>query len=429
VPRLRSPAPPRRLLPGLALAAALSCGAPEADRRPDLVLVTLDTLRRDHVGAYGGRPGLTPHLDALAARGLLHEAAYTTMPTTGPAHLSLFSGLQPLEHGARRNGDPLPREVQGRDLAARLGAAGYTTAAFVTSVLLGPAETGLRGFQIYDTPRHALRSGEAAVEQALAWLEAEARRPVFLWVHLYDAHAPYGSPEEKERHLPVDPALHGFVEAARYQASDARRAMNERYARGVAAADAALGRLLAGARQRLAGEPLVVVAADHGESLDERLAERGYAYDHGKYLDPECVAIPLVLAGPGVAPGRSAGAVSIRDLYTALLGAAGLPDAEADAEERRDPRRPVLERRLLRIERRPLGAEVAPGALAHAAAATDGVALAIVAADGSAIGDEPAAPDLLAAARRHAALLAAAAPVRALRPETLEALRSLGYLD
>jgi arylsulfatase A-like enzyme len=428
VTRLRAPAPPRRLL-ALALAAWAGCAAPQAEPRPNILLVTLDTLRRDRVGAFGGPPGLTPNLDALAVRGLVHEAAYTSMPSTGPAHLSLLTGLYPVEHGARRNGDPLPPEQLGRDAALRLRSAGYATAAFVTASLLGPAKTGLRGFEIYDAPRGALRPGEQAVEAALAWLEAETQRPVFLWVHLYDAHAPYGSAEEKAHQLPVDPALYGFVEPSRYDEAEERRAMSERYEQGVRAADDALGRLLAGARERLGAEPLVLVAADHGETLDERLAERGYAWDHGKYLDPECVAIPLVLAGPGVRAGRSAGAVSIRDLYTAILGAAGLPDAEAAAEGRIDPRERIVERRLVRIERRPLAREVPASARSHAAAASDGTELVIVDRDGRAASAEPAAPDLLEAARRHAALLAVAAPPPLPPEETREALRSLGYLD
>ena len=89
------------------LALALGCAQ---EPPPSLVLVTLDTLRRDHVGAYGAARGLTPHLDALAAAGRVHERAFTTMPTTAPAHASVFTGLMPREHGVLRNGDPLPSQ-------------------------------------------------------------------------------------------------------------------------------------------------------------------------------------------------------------------------------------------------------------------------------------------------------------------------------
>jgi len=132
--------------------------------RPDILLVTIDTLRRDHVGAYGSERGLTPNLDALAAEGLVHERAYTTMPTTGPAHLSAFTGLYPSEHGSRSNGEPLGQQASSRELALRLRGRGYATAAFVTTRLMTNALTGLRGFEIYDAPRGVLRPGDDAAD-------------------------------------------------------------------------------------------------------------------------------------------------------------------------------------------------------------------------------------------------------------------------
>ena len=102
----------------LLVVLAPGCSGPAAG--PNILLVTIDTLRRDHVGAYGDGRGLTPNLDALAATGLVHERAYTTMPTTGPAHLSAFTGLYPSEHGARSNGEPLPPRFASRELAQRM---------------------------------------------------------------------------------------------------------------------------------------------------------------------------------------------------------------------------------------------------------------------------------------------------------------------
>ncbi|MEE9606219.1 MAG: sulfatase [Myxococcota bacterium] len=397
---------------------------------PSILLVTLDTLRRDHVGAYGSPLGLTPHLDALAAEGLLHAAAYTTMPTTGPAHLSLFTGLQPHQHGGRRNGEPLLPEFAAREAAALLREHGYTTAAFVSSTLISPSATGLRGFEIYDAPHEPLRASDAVVSQALAWLNVEPRRPVFLWVHLYDAHAPYGSADEKRRTLPVDVSSYGWVDPDRYPGPADRVEMEARYARGVASADAALGRLVAGVRARLEQPPLVIAVADHGESLSEHLGERGYAYDHGKYLDEEGVAIPLLLAGPGVTPGRSTGTASIRDLYTTILEAAGVGDGLARQEQRRDLRRPAEQRRIARIERRRFRSDVPDSVRRHAAAAADGDELVIVAEDGS----SPAASDarlaeLLRAARELLDARRDHASAERVDPDTREALRALGYVD
>lgn len=407
--------------------AGLSCAS---EKPPSLLLVTLDTLRVDHVGAYGGSE-LTPSLDALAAEGLIHEAAYTTMPTTGPAHLSLFTGLYPSEHGGRRNGERLREQHLERELAQRLRRRGYATAAFVTSLMLHPGATGLRGFEVYDAPHGALRHGDDVVSAALTWLQRERRRPVFLWVHLYDPHAPYGSPDEKRLSFPVAPDDYGWVGSERYASPERRRAMAERYARGVEGCDAALGRLVSGVRAALSRPPLVVVAADHGESLTEHLEERGYAYDHGEFLDAESVWIPLVLAGPGVEPGRSSGAVSIRDLYTTLLLAAGLRDARAEVEDRRDLRRRSDARRVLRVERRIFEFTPKAAVRAHAAAATDGSQLVIVGEDGTisrALG--PAAGATPAELERAAAGgLEPGSPTggRAIDPQLRQALEQLGY--
>jgi arylsulfatase A-like enzyme len=409
-------------LGGLALAA---CGPPP----PSILLVTLDTLRRDHVGVYADGGGFTPSLDALAAEGLVHEAAYTTMPTTGPAHLSLFTGLYPSEHGARRNGEALPSRLAQRELAARLRGNGYATAAFLTSQLMSRAATGLRGFEIYDAPTGTLRPGENAVDAALAWLRAERRRPVFLFVHLYDAHAPYGSADEKRRSFPVERRAYGWIdEPGRYATVKARRDMAERYARGVGSADTALGRLVAGVRAQLETPPFVAVVADHGETLADHLEERGYAYDHGEFLDAESVSVPLLLAGPGVEPGRSPGTASIRDLYTTLLAAAGIDDGEAAAAGRRDLRHPSATRRVVGIERRRFGAAVRPEVKAQGAAAADGARLVIVAEDG----DATAAPDAAAAGLLEAArsrLHRSAAPAEPIDPATRQALHDLGYAE
>ncbi len=421
------------ILLGLAL---VGCGVPS----PSILLVTLDTVRRDHIGSYGAESGLTPSLDALASEGLVHDAAYTTMPTTAPAHVSLFTGLYPSEHGVRRNGDPLPAELAARGVAARLRRRGYATAAFVTSRLMSARVTGLSGFEIYDSPTGVLRPGATVVEAALAWLRVEERRPIFLFVHLYDAHAPYGSAGEKGRSFPVDPSRYGWVDAlGRYKAKSERVAMAERYARGVRSADAALGRLVEGVRALLETAPVVVVVADHGESLDEHLVDRGYGYDHGEFLDSENVTIPLVLAGPGVEPGRSPGTVSIRDLYATLLAAAGVEDPEAAGGDRRDLRRARSAPRRVGIERRHFGLRVRDSVRTHGAAASDGGGLVIVAEDGSrTAGPAETGDDLLAAARaRLGGGGLAGEPLDAktldpeipLDPNIRQALQELGYAE
>jgi arylsulfatase A-like enzyme len=397
-------------------AAAAACSRPEPPAQ-SLVVVTLDTVRRDHIGLYGDARGLTPQLDALGAQALVHDAAWTSMPTTGPAHVSLFTGLAPSEHGSRQNGDPMDAERAGASAAEQLRAAGFATAAFVSVGLAGARATGLRGFEIYDAPE-AVRSGAETVRAALAWLEVERRRPLLLWVHLYDAHAPYGAAAEKR----ADPAgePHGWVEAAAYTAAQ-RQELAARYARGVREADAALGALLEGVRARLSPPPLWVIASDHGECLDEHLAQRGYAWDHGELLDPESARIALLAAGPGVTPGRSPGTVTIADVHATLLRAAGLPASEGA----RDLRLPSAAARAVAIERRSFLRGTPAAARDHAAAAARGEELVVVGADGSP--HEPAPPALLELARSALPRADEAAPE--LDPASLELLERLGYAE
>jgi arylsulfatase A-like enzyme len=414
------------LFAAVALALA-ACG----DAPPSIVLATLDTVRCDHLGLYGGAPDLSPHLDALGARGLVHEAAYTTMPTTGPAHLSIFTGLYPSEHGSLANGEPMAEEHRPRELARRLRDRGYATAAFVTTPLLQPRATGLVGFEIYDTPRGLLRTGDDAARAALAWLDAERRRPVLLWVHFYDAHAPYGSADEKGRSFPVEPGHYGWVGRDRYADPADRREMEQRYARGLRAADTALGKLLDGLAGRIEPPPLVIVAGDHGEALGEVLEARGYAYDHGEFLDPEVVCAPLVVAGPGVAPGRSSGAVSIRDIYATLLAVAGLQESGSREPDRRDLRVASAGRRVVAVERKRIGPRAPDSVRAHGAAAFDGALGAIVGADSETPAEdaEPRAVELFQTALRHYRATSRQVGTPRLDPSLAEALQSLGYTE
>ena len=420
----------------VATLALMLGGCAPREQKTSILLVTLDTLRADHVGAYGAPPDVTPHLDALAREGIVHEAAFTTMPTTGPAHLSLFTGLPPRRHGADRNGMPLDPALREREVATRLRNAGYATAAFVTTRLLDRGVMGLEGFEIYDGTPGALRPGREAVAAALRWLAVERRRPVFLWVHIYDAHAPYGTADEKRRGLPLRASEYGFIDASRFADPHARSERRDAYTRGVREADAALGDVVAGVRARIAGPLLIAVAADHGEALDEWLDSRHYAFDHGEFLDVDQIHIPLVLAGTGVAPGRSTGAVSISDLYGTLLAAAGVAEVQATGDASRDLRLASQAPRIVVAERRAYdGREVAvdAGAAAalrtHSVAAMDGRAVVVLAEDGSVSLGDAGTESLAEAARAARAELpprrsGASADVD---PVTRDALRSLGY--
>ena len=301
---------------GLLALAVAGCGgrAPRVPRAENVLVVTIDTLRWDRVGAFGGPPNLTPHLDSLASRGAVFSSAFSPAPLTLPAHASLFSGRLPFRHGVRVNGTD---RVGGGVplLAPAFREAGWATAAVIGSLVLR-SEVGLaRGFDAYDetfaanagrgaADWRAERGGEEVVDRAIAWLNARGERRFFLWVHLYDPHAPYTPP----------PAF--------------RDRFASPYDGEVAAADAALGRLIAHLEtRRLLAKTLVVVAGDHGESLGEHGEKT-----HGVFLYDATLHVPLVVVAPsGVAGVRVSTPVSLVDVAPTLREAARLPeDREGD---------------------------------------------------------------------------------------------------
>lgn len=299
---------PGRSLPGvfflflLALPAWAARAASAAAPFPDLLLVTLDTTRADAIGAYGGG-ARTPNLDALAVAGVRFDEALTAVPLTLPAHATLFTGLDPVEHGLRDNGaGALAPGIP--TLAEALRARGYATAGIIASRVLDRRFGLDRGFELYDETMAAERLGEygyperpaaEVVDAALAWeRSADPGRPHFLWLHFYDAHAPY-------RALEGEPG-----------ASD-----RERYLGEIESIDRELGRLLAGLATgpRAAQPRLVTVLGDHGESLGEH-GEK----EHGLLLSRAVLRVPLLIAGPRVPQGRKLDApVAIRRLASTLL--------------------------------------------------------------------------------------------------------------
>jgi choline-sulfatase len=292
-----------------------------ACRRCNVLLITIDTLRTDRVGAFGSRLGLTPNLDRLAAEGIRFTRAYTSAPLTLPAHASILTASHPPVHGLRANG--LFRLGPGvPTLATVLKSAGYRTGAFVGSFVLD-ARFGLnRGFDVYDDrygERHAddgtegaERRAEDVMKPALAWIlatprspapeslriptaESEITRPWMAWVHFYDPHDPYRAPEPY---------------ASRFEPYDAE----------VAYTDATLGHLLDSLRT--AGQlerTIVAVAADHGESLGEH-GER----THGVFAYDVTIRVPWVLWAGDRLNGSSDALVRLIDLAPTVLDLIGV---------------------------------------------------------------------------------------------------------
>jgi choline-sulfatase len=182
--------------------------APAAPSAQNLVIITIDTLRADHVGAYGYKQAHTPTLDTLARDGVQFTHAYATAPITLTSHASLMTGRYPAGHGARHNGVRL--DLKTPTLADTLGEAGFQTGAFIAAYPLDRRFGLIKGFQTYGDRMPPSRNGRAVnerpgrevVDEAIAWLGSHRDRRFFLWVHLFEPHAPYGDPSDPRR-LPV----------------------------------------------------------------------------------------------------------------------------------------------------------------------------------------------------------------------------------
>ena len=293
----------------IAFLAAVSAFAGAAGR-PNIILITLDTTRADRVGFLGSQLGLTPNLDALAHEGVIFTQAYSNVPLTTASHATILSGTYPQFHHVNDAGVPLAKSLPyAPDILSKVG---YRTAAFVGAVILDPsggAPGFARGFQTYDAGFRARQSGEdryttlerrgtEVVDHALSWLDKKPMGPFFLWVHLYDPHAPYDPPEPFR---------------SRYRSNP--------YNGEIASTDSAVGKLLDELRARkLFDESLIIVVADHGEALGEH-GERG----HGIFLYDPTIHVPMLMKMPRQ---RSAGRkvesrVSLVDVMPTLLQVAG----------------------------------------------------------------------------------------------------------
>ena len=297
----------------LGLVAWLALRPTVVKREPglDVLLITIDTLRADALGAYGNRLVATPWSDRLAAAGVRFDQAHAQNVVTLPSHSNILSGRYPLDHGVRDNsGFRFPKQTD--TLATLLKARGYRTAAFISAFPLA-SRFGLdRGFDVYDDHfltadggslfREQERHAPLTIAAALRWWQAESAGPRFLWVHLYEPHFPYEPPEPF-----------------------ASRFRDRPYLGEVAAADAALEPLLgplldAGAK----GRTLTILTGDHGESLGEH-GER----THGIFAYETTLHIPLILHCPRLlGPRTVVDPVRHVDLVPTILDALELPIPE-----------------------------------------------------------------------------------------------------
>jgi arylsulfatase A-like enzyme len=325
----------------LALGAlgVVCCGG-SLEARPRVLLVTVDTLRADHLHSYGFPLQTSPNLDALATESVVFERAIAAASSTAPAHASIMTSKYVREHsvGYLNGGSVLD---DARTLAEVFREAGYRTAAFVSNDVLR-RRTGLdRGFEVYDDelrkrlPRRMLfeRVAEDTTESALRWLGSIGEAPFFLWVHYIDPHGPYDPPPgflgrfklgpiPGERPLPVLSDVSGYRGIPDYQAIEGLSLPSEyesRYADEILYADHWIGRLIE-AVDSMPGEAIVLGTADHGECLGEY--ERYFV--HFWTTTPENAHVPLILRAPGLPAERRRELVSHVDVMPTLLELAGL---------------------------------------------------------------------------------------------------------
>jgi choline-sulfatase len=268
---------------------------------PSILLITLDTTRADHLGAYGSRVAQTPHIDRLAAEGVLFERAIAAAPITLPAHVSLLTALYPFRHGVRNNGNFTLRDTVPT-IATALHDAGFQTAAFVSAFVLDRQYGLARGFDRYDDGVGLERRGDRTAAAVEAWLagRAQEQRPYFIWVHLYDPHDPYDPP------APLRDRFAGRL-----------------YDGEIAFDDQVIGTLLDHLRRIEKGLPsIIAIVGDHGESL----GEHGEA-THGMFVYEADVRVPLILWAPGALPGGRRVTALVRgiDLAPTLLALVQAP--------------------------------------------------------------------------------------------------------
>ncbi|HET8772921.1 MAG TPA: sulfatase-like hydrolase/transferase [Thermoanaerobaculia bacterium] len=313
------PPRPRRISALLFLALlsliAASCG----NERPvaggvsgpgPVIVISIDTLRADHLPVYGAKGLETPHIDALAKDALVFENAYSHVPLTFPSHVTLLSGLLPADAGVRNNLGYRFDSAKHPTIPTLLKAKGYATGAAVSAYVLRGATGLAAAFDDYDdrmdrTADHTTaamgdvqRSGKETVAAALRWIQGRGEQPFFYMLHLFEPHAPYAPPEPFR---------------SRYAASP--------YDGEIAASDAYVGELLDGLKASgVYDRATIILVSDHGEGL----GDHGEA-QHGIFLYREAIHVPLIVKLPGAAKGgkRVAAPVQLTDILPTVAGIAG----------------------------------------------------------------------------------------------------------
>ena len=345
--------------PGGPLRQAMEWGRTSQDQRPNLILITIEATRPDHLGAYGTTQGLTPNLDAFAREATRYDSAYVSSSWTLPSLAALFTGLLPSScvidgpHGAEHIGEVAYRlRPRVPLLSEQFSRAGYATAAELTNHLLSRDRGWNRGFEFFRNESSIedystdLAAGGNVTKRASEWLRRNRHEPFFLWIHYFDPHVPYDSPDTPAALLARYPkgwTAHRkqWVDTMRHASPDKRKQYQqfcrEMYAEEVRYADKCVGQLLAQLKSAgLYDRSLIAITADHGEEL----FDRGDEMEHGHTMRRSVVWVPLLVKWPrGIdADRRVRQTVGMADLHGTLLKSAKViaDDADMRALPRRD---------------------------------------------------------------------------------------------
>jgi arylsulfatase A-like enzyme len=320
------------LLSSIMMITASCARSAPAGAGANLVLITLDTTRADHISPLGAEPRMTPNLQALADRSSLFTNAFSETNVTNPSHLTIMTGLPAVRHGVVSNVAKIPESVD--TLAEAMKRAGYQTAGFPAIRHLS-TKFGWQGFDLLLAVEGKLKAGEVT-DRALTWMASPAAEPFFLWVHYFDPHTIYDPPAEIARQYYSGQREAGegprIADKWYFQARGAkslRRWLGDTrdpafgpamYAAEIHYMDREIGRLLAGIAELGAEDrTVVIVVADHGESL----GEHEIYYDHAGLYE-QILRIPLIMHVPGMAPSQIDATVSTLDLVPTISELMGI---------------------------------------------------------------------------------------------------------
>lgn len=268
------------------------------NKKPNILFISIDTLRADHLGCYGYHPPTSPNIDLLAQQSHIFQRAYATIPTTLPSHLSMFTSLFPTQLSVRQNGVNIPESVT--TLTQILHQNGYNTGAFVNMSNLGPRLGFDRGFQ-----NTSVIGGPAtnSIQPVCQWLKNNKDSTFFLFTHLFDPHTAYHAPQKflsKFGALDQDePPERSILKNYRQFTPEVIARVNAAYDAEISCADWAVGQILQQLKQlSIDKQTVVILVSDHGESLDELIPKYRYAYDHGEFLYSSQIHVPLIIHLP-----------------------------------------------------------------------------------------------------------------------------------